>query len=68
MAGLMKKDWGLARKAKNEIEDKQREQGRLRNKSRQVWTPKYFELKDNEWQWCHSFGSVSRAPLLIPST
>ena len=67
MEGLMKKDWELARKGKNEIEDKQREQKRLRNKAQLVWTPKYFELKDNQWQWRHSFGTVSQAPLLIPS-
>jgi hypothetical protein len=67
MEGLLKKDWELARQAKNEIEVKQREQGRLRNKSRLPWMPQHFELKENHWQWRHSSLPVPPAPLVIPS-
>ena len=69
MGGIVKKDWECARKAKNEVEDEQRNMAKQRKQEGVHWTPKHFiEVKDDEdrWQWRHVGRSVSLAPLVVP--
>jgi hypothetical protein len=66
---MMKRDWEGARKAKNEVEDEQRNMVKKRKQDGIQWTPKHFvEVKDcdKRWQWRHIGQSVSVAPLVVP--
>lgn len=67
MEGLVERDWEVARKAKHEIEERQRALAKKTKKEMKKWIPKYFELVEGDnWQWLHNEKFVEQAPLFIP--
>lgn len=67
MDGIMTKDWEAARRAKQDIEEKQRFLVRERIRQGITWIPTNFELLvGGKWQWRHIGQVVREAPLAIP--
>ncbi|KAI5074254.1 hypothetical protein GOP47_0010215 [Adiantum capillus-veneris] len=67
MGGIVRKDWDVARQAKHEIEERQRDLAKRRKMEGKVWLPRHFvEVADGEdrWHWRHIGESVPRAPLM----
>jgi hypothetical protein len=69
MAGITRRDWEMARRAKHEVEERQRVLAKQRKAQGIAWTPKHFveAEEDGQWQWKHSSMRVPQAPILIPS-
>lgn len=65
MQGLVRREWEAARKAKHELEERQRALAKKRKKDGNPWTPKHFELDGDNWQWCHTNQLVCQAPLVV---
>ncbi|MCO5586403.1 hypothetical protein L7F22_040343 [Adiantum nelumboides] len=70
MGSIVRKDWELARQAKIEIEERQRDLAKIRKVEGKVWLPRHFvevEVEGNDrWHWRHIGESVPRAPLVVP--
>ncbi|KAH7446439.1 hypothetical protein KP509_01G055500 [Ceratopteris richardii] len=66
MWGIMMRDWGHARKAKQIIEEKQRAAANEMKKQGVQWNSSNFELVDGDWQWRHVGQNVTKAPIVIP--
>lgn len=68
MGGIVKKEWEVARQAKIEVEERQRDLAKRRKADGKVWLPRHFVDVDGEdcWQWRHIGESVPRAALVVP--
>ncbi|MCO5560518.1 hypothetical protein L7F22_014133 [Adiantum nelumboides] len=68
MGSIVRKDWELARRAKIEIEERQRDLAKIRKVEGKVWLPRHFVEVDGDdrWHWRHIGESVPRAPLVVP--
>ncbi|KAH7446434.1 hypothetical protein KP509_01G055200 [Ceratopteris richardii] len=68
MSAIVGREWDAARKAKYEIEERQRDLAKKWKSEGRVWKPRHFVEVDGEdhWQWCHVGEAVPVAPLVIP--